>query len=198
MVLEDLSRNQRDKMAAAEALAGSGATVHAYGDGVGQARFPKAAMWIVGIFVAIFVAVMIAFDRILIPGFLVLIVLAGLIHPRRGIAVTPSGVLVMQVSMWNARPNQILFTAPVGALVPLDPKDATARKVRLVIGPERIRLERRVYDLLMMAAERMGPLSVSSTTQYVVRNPGPGWFPDPFGRAEFRYWDGAGWTSHVS
>ena len=25
-----------------------------------------------------------------------------------------------------------------------------------------------------------------------------GWFPDPHGRFEFRYWDGAGWTDHVS
>jgi hypothetical protein len=29
-------------------------------------------------------------------------------------------------------------------------------------------------------------------------NPGSGWFPDPSGRAEFRYWDGAAWISHVS
>lgn len=25
----------------------------------------------------------------------------------------------------------------------------------------------------------------------------PGWYPDPFGRFEHRYWDGVGWTEHV-
>src|SRR3954452_17852657 len=26
----------------------------------------------------------------------------------------------------------------------------------------------------------------------------PGWYPDPWGRAEFRYWDGRSWSQHVS
>ena len=26
----------------------------------------------------------------------------------------------------------------------------------------------------------------------------PGWYPDPASRYEYRYWDGRGWTSHVS
>ncbi|HVF53464.1 MAG TPA: phospholipid scramblase-related protein [Actinomycetota bacterium] len=29
-------------------------------------------------------------------------------------------------------------------------------------------------------------------------NVGPGWYPDPTGGFELRYWDGAGWTDHVS
>ncbi len=28
--------------------------------------------------------------------------------------------------------------------------------------------------------------------------PAPGWHPDPMGRFEHRYWDGSGWTEHVS
>lgn len=35
---------------------------------------------------------------------------------------------------------------------------------------------------------------------WVRRSPGtgaPGWFPDPFGRRAFRYWDGEIWTEHV-
>lgn len=28
--------------------------------------------------------------------------------------------------------------------------------------------------------------------------PPPGWYRDPSGRAESRYWDGAGWTAHVA
>jgi uncharacterized protein YxjI len=30
------------------------------------------------------------------------------------------------------------------------------------------------------------------------RTPEPSWYPDPFGRHELRYWDGARWTEHVS
>ncbi len=30
------------------------------------------------------------------------------------------------------------------------------------------------------------------------KNPDPGWYPDPFGRFEVRYWDGSAWTAHVS
>jgi Protein of unknown function (DUF2510) len=26
----------------------------------------------------------------------------------------------------------------------------------------------------------------------------PGWFPDPLGRFDYRYWDGAQWSEHVS
>src|SRR5882762_3121038 len=26
----------------------------------------------------------------------------------------------------------------------------------------------------------------------------PGWYPDPSGRHEHRYWDGSGWTEHVA
>ena len=29
-------------------------------------------------------------------------------------------------------------------------------------------------------------------------NPGPGWHPDPHGKASLRYWDGTRWTQHVS
>ncbi len=28
--------------------------------------------------------------------------------------------------------------------------------------------------------------------------PPPGWHPDPFGRAQYRYWDGGRWTEHVA
>jgi uncharacterized RDD family membrane protein YckC len=29
-------------------------------------------------------------------------------------------------------------------------------------------------------------------------SPIPGWYPDPSGRHQVRYWDGSGWTAHVS
>ena len=29
-------------------------------------------------------------------------------------------------------------------------------------------------------------------------SPPSGWYPDPYGRHEMRYWDGARWTEHVA
>ena len=40
--------------------------------------------------------------------------------------------------------------------------------------------------------------SVDSVTQAVAQNIQPGWYEDPFGRFDVRYFDGIVWTSHVS
>lgn len=32
----------------------------------------------------------------------------------------------------------------------------------------------------------------------MAESPAPDWYPDPYGRSELRYWDGAIWTDHVS
>ena len=42
-------------------------------------------------------------------------------------------------------------------------------------------------------------VKVNPARRYTPTPIGPvGWFADPFGRFEFRYWDGARWTEHVS
>ena len=148
-----LNRRRRKKLAAATSVAAPVAPVLAYGDGVGHVRVPQAALWVAGVFLAIFLAALLASGRVVVPGVVILGVLAALVQPRRGIAVTPHGLLVMRVSLWDGRPDHILFGAPTMALVPVDPGRADARRVRLVIGPERIRVTR--GDV--RAAARGGP-----------------------------------------
>ncbi len=41
------------------------------------------------------------------------------------------------------------------------------------------------------------PNAPSSNLGVVQLGPPPGWFPDPSGRNEQRYWDGAAWTDAV-
>lgn len=40
--------------------------------------------------------------------------------------------------------------------------------------------------------------SSSSDAPEIASQPDPGWYADPQGLAQFRYWDGRQWTSHVS
>jgi Protein of unknown function (DUF2510) len=50
----------------------------------------------------------------------------------------------------------------------------------------------------------VSPIEVSAPQVAVPVNPAPvvttpaGWYPDPSGRFEMRYWDGTAWTEHVS
>lgn len=44
----------------------------------------------------------------------------------------------------------------------------------------------------------MAPGAVQPTSPPMATATPAGWFPDPTGRHQTRYWDGAAWTSHVS
>ncbi|MDH3300463.1 MAG: phospholipid scramblase-related protein [Acidimicrobiia bacterium] len=45
--------------------------------------------------------------------------------------------------------------------------------------------------------EPSGP-PVGTPSQPTAGAPAPDWYPDPMGRHEYRYWDGATWTDHVA
>ncbi len=53
-------------------------------------------------------------------------------------------------------------------------------------------------------AVAISPIEVSAPAASAPVNPAPvvttpaGWYPDPSGRFEMRYWDGTAWTEHVS
>jgi Protein of unknown function (DUF2510) len=53
-------------------------------------------------------------------------------------------------------------------------------------------------------APAVSPIEVSAPAAVAPVNPAPvvttpaGWYPDPSGRFEMRYWDGTAWTEHVS
>ena len=52
----------------------------------------------------------------------------------------------------------------------------------------------------MTDANPLGPDGPASgmPTEPGAANPAPDWYPDPMGRHEYRYWDGASWTDNVA
>lgn len=58
-----------------------------------------------------------------------------------------------------------------------------------------------LFTIAKATTKRRGPLPADDrqVTPLLGTEPAPiaGWYPDPSGRHELRYWDGKGWTSHV-
>jgi hypothetical protein len=192
---EKPTRRKRKNLAKAQGIIGPSTNVAAYGSGAGKARITRGFVILVCCYVAISLVVFVLAGIVLIPGLLVIIVGASLLRPRRGIAVTSGGLIVLHESVLDASPNRILMGAPLDALGTIirDGNGSVQTSVDLEMGAERIRLKRATYETLLLASREFlvaGP--------YPRALPSPAWFPDPSGRNEYRYWSGSGWTNHVS
>jgi hypothetical protein len=71
---------------------------------------------VVAIFVAAFGAALVLLHAVLFPGVLVLYALYDAVKPRRGVAVTATGVAELKLSMVNGRPSSVLATTNHAAL----------------------------------------------------------------------------------
>ena len=91
--------------------------------------------------------------RSLFPGPLLIVLGAALVRPRREIAPTSGGLVVMREFMADASPNRILTGAPLDALDASfrDGSGALQTSVELQVGPERIRMQRATYETLLLA-----------------------------------------------
>ncbi len=71
-------------------------------------------------------------------------------------------------------------------------------KVKLNKGLDIRRLDKLISEVVL-GVEPTLPASVTSTLSLPASSSvEPGWYPDPKGAHEMRFWDGAVWTSHVS
>jgi uncharacterized protein DUF2510 len=201
-LVEKETRKQRRYRAQAQKLAGPSTEVLAYGSGVGHVRTSRALIWLVSIYAVLFIVLLVLAGVLLFPGLLFLAVVVALMQPRRGIAVAPVGLLVTSESLVDGKAKRILFRAPVSDLSNIDQgrRRKPSRRVRVHVREERIRLKRSVYDTLAAAAQSVPTHgSPGGPVNYPVESPvGPGWFPDPNQRFEYRYWDGEFWTPHTS
>ncbi len=196
---EKPTRKNRKNLVRAQKVIGPSINVAAYGSGAGKARITRGFVILVCCYVAISLAVFVLARIVLIPGLLVIIVGASLLRPRRGIAVTSGGLLVLHESVLDASPNRVLIGAPLEALGTIirDGNGSVQTSVDLDIGPEHIRLKRATYETLLLASREFPATGCYPTTSQGSL-PSPAWFPDPSGRNEYRYWNGSGWTNHVS
>ena len=66
---------------------------------------------ILGLFVALTLAMLAATGGFVMPGVLVLLVMQHLISPPRGIAICDRGVAVTERSLWNGQPTKVVALA---------------------------------------------------------------------------------------
>jgi hypothetical protein len=189
------SRREQKKARQAQSLVAGQAV--AYGSGTGHVRFSQSLVGTVIGFVALFVVVLLVLGRFLIPGVVLLVIAASAIRPRRGVAITPQGIFVMHENMVDNMPNQVVAHGPISGITSLVDDNERASHVRLAVGREIVRLRRTTYAFLCSAANDLsyhyGPAVPDMAAALV-----PRWCVDPIGRFDYRYWDGIGWTEHVS
>ena len=93
-----LSSRQRRELQAARKAMGEAAAVRAFAPGRATARWSTGASWVVGGFSVAFVAAFVFLHVILVPGALVFFVLFDAVKPRRGVAVTATGIAELKLS----------------------------------------------------------------------------------------------------
>jgi hypothetical protein len=152
--VEKDTRKMRKHRAQSQKVAGPNIDVLAYGSGVGHIRSSTALIWLVSIYALLFIVLLVLVGVLLYPGLLFLVVVVALVQPRRAIAVTPLGLLVMSESLMDGKPKRILFGVPLEELTNVDPpgKPKRSRGVRVQVGPERVRMKRSDYGALVTAA----------------------------------------------
>lgn len=196
---EKPTRRKRKNLAKAQKVIGPSALVAAYGSGSGRARITRGFIILVCSYVVVSLAVFVLAGIVLVPGLVLIIIGASLLRPRRGIAVTSSGLIILHESMFDASPNRILLSAPLASLGAIirDGQGSVQTSVDLELGAERIRLKRATFETLLLASREF-PGPDPSSGPWPASLPGPAWFVDPTGRNEYRYWDGSVWTNHVA
>jgi hypothetical protein len=143
-----MTRQQRRGQEAVQKLLGPGDEVMAFAFGRAHARMTNGAWTLIAIFGAAFVIVLVTLKTILIPGVLLIWILYGMVRPRRGVAVTRSGIVVTALSGWNGVPTHVTQTLPPGALR-AGIRNATGNKVDVQLGAELITLKRPDFEALV-------------------------------------------------
>jgi len=139
-----------------------GTVVRAYAGGPAHARLSRLATGIIVTFAVAFIAIAVATGRILIPGALVLLFLAGSIKPYRGCAVTDRGVVLLGTRIENHQPKKVLAWLPFVVLFPPYIAAVGTKRVRVQLSTERVSLRTADYQRLVAsigAYEQVGAMS---------------------------------------
>jgi hypothetical protein len=146
-----MTRQQRRGQDAVGKLLGPGTEVLTFAFGRAHARMTNGAWVLIAIFGTAFVIVLVAIKTVLIPGVLLILILFNMVRPRRGVAVTSSGIVVTELSGWNGSPRGVMETLPSGALR-AGIRNATGSKVDVQLGADLITVKRSDFEALVAAA----------------------------------------------
>jgi hypothetical protein len=146
-----MTRQQRRGQDAVRKLLGPGTDVLTFAFGRAHTRMTNGAWALIAIFGTAFVIVLVALKTVLIPGVLLIWILYNMIRPRRGVAVTGSGIVVTELSGWNGEPKRLTETLRSGALQ-AGIRNARGSKVDVQLGADLITVKRSDFEALVAAA----------------------------------------------
>jgi hypothetical protein len=146
-----MTRQQQRGQDAVRKLLGPGTEVLTFAFGRSHARMTNGAWVLIAIFGSAFVIVLVALKTILIPGVLLIWILYNMIRPRRGVAITRSGIVITELSGWNGAPKRVTETLPSGALQ-AGIRNASSSKVDVQLGADLITVKRSDFESLAAAA----------------------------------------------
>lgn len=194
------SRSRRRNLAKAQAVGKPYGPVVAYGTGPAKFRVTEAMALVVGAYLLISVGIAIKTGVVLFPGVIVIALVVAMSRPRRGLAVTSRGLLVLHQSLVNGAPDRIQAMLPLAALpVVADGQQGTIQtSVDVPVRNDRIRLKRATFEALCQAERDLEATNALSGVAGATPPQAPGWFPDPVGRYHYRFWNGLAWTNHAS
>jgi hypothetical protein len=112
------------------------------------------------VFGALFLFLLVALQLILVPGILLVFIVYDSARPRRGVAVTGSGVVAFRVNWLNADPNEALAMTSHGALLPGGARHVGG-KVAIPFGSETVLVRARDFATLVAAIPSAPSASVS-------------------------------------
>ena len=111
-----LTTTQQRKLDHARRAMGVTLDIRGYASGRAQSRMSDYAWTIIGIAVGLCLFAILVLHVLLFPGWLIGYLIYDAIRPHRGVAVTPSGIAELKLSVLNTRPEKVLLTADHGAL----------------------------------------------------------------------------------
>jgi hypothetical protein len=153
-------------------------------------------------FAVVYALVAILAGRLLLPGFVLLLLIVSSVKPVRGLAVAGDKIVVASTSGWNGRPKAIVAQLPVAAVASRNVERLPRGAVRVRAGSEVVRLRAGDYQRLeaaagTAAATMTGGAGPATVAAVAMEGPVPGWYPVDDDEHHRGYWSGSAWSSFV-
>jgi hypothetical protein len=149
VAFEPSERSRRKLTAQVVELPEPGTGVRGVFLGRAHARLTTPVAVLLGLFGAAF-TVALAFDVVLIPGALLLILVLDWVRPKRVVVVAEQGIALLARSQLTGRPARVLAKLPLHVLPP--PSVLTSRADPVAFGPDRVTFSKPERERLARSA----------------------------------------------